>query len=171
MKVRLFLILLLVVGGLVFVVSRSAQACSCAQPPPFDKAVGQAEAVFAGVVTSAEPTSQANFKYNFEVDEVVVGEVGPTIVVNAYWAGESCGIKLRERARYIVFAFEGRGGLRTSECTRTAMVAQTDAFGGEEPDEGPGLMLVGAVAIVGAGALLILLRTRTLARLVGQELE
>ena len=73
----MFFILLLVAGGLVFVVSDSAEACWCSQPPPFDKAVKQAEAVFAGVVTSIEPTSQANFKYNFEVDEVVVGEVGP----------------------------------------------------------------------------------------------
>ena len=41
----------------------------------------------------------------------------------------------------------------------------------EAPDEGQDLVLVGAAAIVGAGALMVLLRTRALARLVGQELE
>lgn len=51
------------------------------------------------------------------------------------------------------------------------MVARADTFGGEAPDEGQDLVLVGAAAIVGAGALMVLLRTRALARLVGQELE
>jgi hypothetical protein len=171
MKVRLLLTALLVTGGLVFVVPGRAHACTCGPPPPFDEAVKEAEAVFVGAVTSVEPTSEANLVYNFEVDEVVAGDVGPSIGVNAYWSGSSCGIKLRERLRYIVFTYEGRGGLRTNMCTRTDRVALTDAFGGKAPDEGQGLALVGVVAIVGAGAVLVLVRTRALARLVRQELE
>jgi hypothetical protein len=170
MKVRLLLTALLVTGGLVFVVPGRAHACTCGPPPPFDEAVKEAKAVFVGAVTSVEPTSEVNLDYNFEVDEVVAGDVGPSIGVNAYSSGSSCGIKFRERLRYIVFAYEGRGGLRTDMCTRTDRVALTDAFGGNPPDEGQGL-LVGAVAIVGAGAVLVLMRARALARLVGQELE
>jgi len=48
MKARLLLTTLLVAGGLVFVIPGQAMACSCATPPSFEKAVKQADAVFAG---------------------------------------------------------------------------------------------------------------------------
>ncbi|MGH2776123.1 MAG: hypothetical protein ACRDJT_11935 [Actinomycetota bacterium] len=184
MRLRLLLTLLLVAGGPVFVVGGLAQACTCGAPLPFAKAVKEADAVFAGVVTSLEQTSgeraflgstpYGNFAYTFTVDEVVAGEVGPTIEVNAHSSGASCGLKFQKAARYIVFAYEGRGRLETNMCSRTERVNQTVAFGGKAPlgetraetsadaetDAGPQLVLVGVAAIIGAGALLVLLGLR-----------
>lgn len=161
-----------------------AMACTCGAPLPFDRAVKEADAVFAGVVSSSEQTSgersflgsapYGNFAYTFEVDEVVAGEVGARIEVNAHSSGASCGIKFQEGPRYIVFAYEGRRGLETYSCTRTETVNQTVTFGGKAPlgetraeastdagtEAGSQLVLVGVVALVGVGAVLVLVRLR-----------
>lgn len=185
MRVRLALTLLLVAGGLVFAVPGRALACSCSPSPPFDKAVKEADVVFAGVVTSSEQTSgqsfpgsspYGNFVYTFEVDEVVAGDVGRTIEVSSHSSGAACGIRFQEGPRYIAFAYEGRRGLETYSCSRTERINETVDFGGEAPtgepraegptdtetEAGPRLVLVGAAALIGAGVLLVLLRSRAL---------
>jgi hypothetical protein len=183
MKVRLLLTLLLVAGGLVFVIPGRASACSCAPTPSFEKAVKNADAVFAGVVTSSKQTGgqrgflgatpYGNFVYTFEVDEIVAGEVGRTVEVSSHSSGAACGIRFRERARYIVFAYEGRRVLEAFLCSRTERINETIDFGGESPvgkppaeippevttGSDPGLVLMGAAALLGVGSLMVLLRS------------
>jgi hypothetical protein len=183
MKVRLLLTLVLVAGGLVFVVPGGAFACSCAPTPSFDRAVKEADAVFAGAVVSSVQTSgqrgffgstpYGNFVYTFEVEEVVAGGVGPTVEVSAHSSGAACGMRFRERARYIVYAYEGRRGLETFLCSRTERINETVDFGGSapvgkppadtpseiDPEPDPGPVLVGAAALVAIGGLLVLLRS------------
>jgi hypothetical protein len=148
--------------------------------------VKEADAVFAGVVTSSEQTSgqrsflgstpYGNLVYTFEVDQVVVGKVGPTIEVSSHSSGASCGIRFQESARYIVFAYENRQGLETYSCTRTERINESVDFGGEAPvrqpesseadprgesvdiDVGPSPVLVGVAAVLGAAGVLALLR-------------
>jgi hypothetical protein len=182
MKVRLLLTLMLVAGGLVFVVPGRAFACSCAPTPSFDKAVKEADAVFVGAAVSSEqtsgqrgffPSTYGNFVYTFEVEEVVAGKVGPTVEVSSHSSGASCGIRFRERARYIVFAYEGRRGLETGLCSPTERIKETVDFGGSPPvgktpaetppeiapDPPPGPVLLGAAALVAVGGLLVLFRS------------
>jgi hypothetical protein len=183
MKVRLLLTLMLVAGGLVFVVPGRALACSCAPTPSFEKAVKDADAVFAGVAASSEQTSgqrgffgskpYGNFVYTFEVDEIVSGDVGPTVEVSSHSSGASCGIRFRERARYIVFAYESRGRLETFLCSPTERINETVNFGGSAPvgkpppdppaeivaSPDPRPVLAGAAAVLGVGVLLVLLRS------------
>ncbi len=186
MRLRLALTLLLVAGGLVFVVPGRALACSCSPNPSFERAVQEADAVFVGVVTSSEQTSgqrsflgsepYGNFVYTFDVDEVLAGEVGPTIEVGSHSSGASCGIRFQEGARYVVFAYEGRRGLDTYSCSRTERINETVDFGLEAPtgkpvdpdvgasgeskpmDASPSPVLVGAAALLGAAGILTLLR-------------
>jgi hypothetical protein len=183
MKVRLLLTLMLVAGGLVFVVPGEALACSCAPTPSFEKAVKDADAVFAGVVVSSEQTSgrpgffgstpYGNFVYTFEVDEVVSGDVGPTVEVSSHSSGATCGIRFRGRVRYLVFAYESRRGLETSLCSPTERIHETADLGGTAPvgkapaetpptialGPDPWPVLVGAAAVLGVGVLLVLLRS------------
>jgi hypothetical protein len=181
MKVRLLLTLMLVAGGLVFVVPGRALACSCAPTPSFEKAVKDADAVFAGVVVSSEQTSgqpgffgstpYGNFVYTFEVDEVVSGDVGPTVEVSSHSSGATCGVRFRERVRYLVFAYESRRGLETFLCSPTERINETADLGGRAPvgeaetppaigpGPDPGPVLVGAAAVLGVGVLLVLLRS------------
>jgi len=179
MRVRLLLVVMLVAGGLVFVTPGRALACSCDAPQPFGKAVKEADAVFAGVVTSLEQTSGQRsflgsapygyFAYTFEVDEVVAGDVGSTVEVRAHSSGASCGIKFREEARYIVFGYDGRRGLEASLCSRTERINETVTFGGEtpvrDPQVGPPIVdgnetrstvLIVAAVLIGLGALVVL---------------
>jgi hypothetical protein len=182
MRVRLLLTLMLVAGSLVFVVPGRAMACSCVPPPPFEKAVQEADAVFVGAAISSEqtsgqrgffPSTYGTFVYTFEVEEVVAGEVGPTVEVSSHSSGASCGIRFREGARYIVFAYEGRRGLETGLCSPTERINETVDFGGSppvgeppaetppeiSPDPPPGPVLLGAAALVAVGGLLVLLRS------------
>lgn len=181
MRTRLLLTILLVAGGLVFAVPGRALACSCAPPPSLEVAVKDADAAFVGVVTSSEQVdglgggpvvpAGGNFLYTFAVDEVLGGEVGSSIEVNSHSEGASCGIKFREKTRYIVFAYESRRGLETHLCTRTETVGTSASFGGRPPagevepsgaqnepggEAGPPALLVGAAAILAAAALVAL---------------
>jgi hypothetical protein len=181
MKTRLLLTALLLAGGLVFVVPGRAMACSCVSPPPFEKAVKQADAVFVGEVASSNPvdgrqrftgiTSDGLVSYSFAVEEVVAGDVGSGIDVISHSSSATCGFPFKEGNRYLVFADEGDGRLETNLCSRTEQINETVTFGGETPvgeiragtstdteTEGrlPTVLLVGA-ALIGLGTLVVLL--------------
>jgi len=182
MKARLLLTALLVAGGLVFVVPGRAMACSCSSPPPFEKAVKQADAVFVGEVASSDPvdgrrrftgiTVDGLVSYSFAVEEVVAGDVGSGVEVISHSSGATCGFPFQEGNRYVVFAYEGEGRLETNLCSRTEQINETVTFGGEIPvgetqarnstdtetEAGlPTVLWVGAALIV-LGALVVLLQ-------------
>jgi len=181
MKARLLLTALLVAGGLVFVIPGRAMACSCVSPPPFEKAVKQADAVFVGEVASSDPvdgrqrftgiTVDGLVSYSFAVEEVVAGDVGSGVEVISHSSGATCGFPFQEGDRYVVFAYEGDGGLETNLCSRTEQINETVTFGGETPvgetqagtstdaDTEAGLptMLLLGGALISLGALAVLL--------------
>lgn len=143
MHARLLLTALLVAGGLVFVIPGRAMACSCVSPPPFDKAVKQADAVFVGEVASSEPVdgrqrftgimSDGLVSYSFAVEEVVAGDVSSGVEVISHSSSATCGFPFKEGDRYVVFADERDGRLETYLCSRTEPINETVTFGGETP--------------------------------------
>jgi len=176
MKARLLLTLMLVAGVLVFVVPGRAMACSCVPPPPFEKAVKQADAVFVGEVASSEPVDGMNsdglVSYSFAVEEVVSGEVGTGVEVISHSSSATCGFPFQEGDRYVVFADERDGRLETYLCSRTEPINETVSFGGETPvgepragtptvvetEAGPPTALFVGVTLIGLGALVVLLQ-------------
>ena len=182
MKIRLLLTLMLVAGGLVFVVPGRAMACSCVPPPPFEKAVKQADAVFVGEVASSEPVdgrqpfagimSDGLVSYSFAVEEVVAGDVGSGVKVISHSSGATCGFPFHEGDRYVVFADERDGRLETNLCSRTEQINETLTFGGEAPvgetqagsptddetETTPPTALIMGAALIGLGALVVLLQ-------------
>jgi hypothetical protein len=145
MKVRLLLTLMLLAGGLVFLVPGRAMACTCVPSPPFEKAVKQADAVFVGEVASSGPLdgrrrfmgimSDGLVSYSFVVEEVVAGEVGSSVEVISHSSSATCGFPFQEGDRYVVFADERDGRLETYLCSRTEPINETVTFGGETPVE------------------------------------
>ena len=182
MTARLLLTALLVAGGLVFVVPGQAMACSCVSPPPFEKAVKQADAVFVGEVASSGPVggrqrfmgmmSDELVAYSFAVEEVVAGDVGSGVEVISHSSSATCGFPFKEGDRYVVFADERDGRLETYLCSRTEPdqrnrdLRRGDTGGGDSgrelrptPRARPASQrcsLVGA-ALIGLGALVVLL--------------
>ena len=182
MKARLLLTALLVAGGLVFVVPGRAMACSCMSPPPFEKSVKQADAVFVGEVASSAPVdgrqrfmgmmSDELVAYGFAVEEVVAGDVGSSVEVITHSSSATCGFPFQEGDRYVVFADEREGRLETYLCSRTEPINETVTFGGETPvgetqaetstdtetDAGPPTMLLLGAALIGLGLVVLLPR-------------
>ena len=179
MPARLLLTALLVAGGLVFVVPGRAMACSCMSPPPFEKAVKQADAVFVGEVASSGPVdgrqrfmgmmSDELVAYGFAVEEVVAGDVGSSVEVITHSSSATCGFPFQEGDRYVVFADEREGRLETYLCSRTEPINETVSFGGETPvgetragtssdDAGPPTMLLLGAALIGLGLVVLLPR-------------
>jgi hypothetical protein len=179
MRIRLLLVMLLVAGGLVFVLPGRAEACSCAGPPSFEKAVRQADAVFVGEVTSSRshegPQRFLGFRsdelvgYTFAVDEVVTGEVGASVEVVSHYSEATCGFPFQEGDRYVVFADQRDGRLETYLCSRTEAINETVSFGGETPvperqvgppivdgNEARSTVIIVGAALIGFGALAFL---------------
>ncbi|MDQ4058346.1 MAG: hypothetical protein M3124_04405 [Actinomycetota bacterium] len=141
----LLLTLLLVAGGLVFAIPGPAYACSCAPPPPIDKAIEQSDAVFTGTVIASEPPAGGEIwsgaeavTYTFTVGRVVAGDIGSEVEVTTAAMEVSCGIEFRENTRYVVFATAAGGSLETNLCTRTEPINETTgSFGGDLPGKSP----------------------------------
>ncbi|MGH2791640.1 MAG: hypothetical protein ACRDJ0_11775 [Actinomycetota bacterium] len=140
---RALLALLLFAAGLVFAIPGPAYACSCAPPPPVEKAIEQSDAVFTGTVTASEPptgddiqSSVEPITYTFAVDRVVAGDVGSEVKVTTAAMEASCGIEFRKDTRYVVFATDSGGFLETSLCTRTEQINSTTGGSFEESPPG-----------------------------------
>jgi hypothetical protein len=151
-------------------------------PPPFEKAVKQADAVFVGEVASSEPVdgrqrftgimSDGLVSYSFAVEEVVAGDVGSGVEVISHSSSATCGFPFKEGDRYVVFADERDGRLETYLCSRTEPINETVTFGGEPPvgetragtpsdtetEAGLPLAILVGAALIGLGLVVVLPR-------------
>lgn len=151
----------------------SVQACDCPEPPPPTDALEDADAVFAGEVTSLREVGDEGpgpwLLARIEVTEVWKGEVHEVVEVRTHAHGATCGYGFEEGRADIVYAsIDDEGRFRTNLCARTAPLDQADedlaALGdGEQPrrgdavgevDDGRAGWLVGLAAVALAGVLL-----------------
>ena len=112
-----------------------ASACSCAPPPAADVARDQADAVFAGRVIGLRLVPQAGSDpaaLSFSIEDLEV-----TMLVHSLWKGDVseeqrlfttftccvCGFRFEIGEEYLVYATLVEGVLRTSMCTRTALLS------------------------------------------------
>jgi len=128
---RLFTLLTLA----MIATSIGSHACSCAPLPPADVARDQADTVFAGRVIGLRlvPQSGDDLASSFGIEDLEV-----TIAVHSLWKGEVgeeqllfttytccvCGFRFEIGEEYLVYATVIDGVLRTSLCTRTALLSE-----------------------------------------------
>lgn len=113
--------LLILACALLF--SPSAAACSCVAPPPPDKALTQATAVFVGKVVRVDPTAGESLTATFEVTKAWKGIEMATAQVSTNAHGTLCGYAFEVGKEYVVYA-DGKTELSTSACTRTKPAAE-----------------------------------------------
>ncbi len=120
---RMLLVAVVLIGG-VFVPTRDAFACSCAEPPSDRVAVRRTDAVFSGrVVDSARPMFSEGRHldaYAVEVETAYKGTVYEKQWVYTAPQEGGCGYDMDLFKRYLVFAHgEGPRELSISICTNT----------------------------------------------------
>ncbi len=129
---------------------RGARACSCTLPPPPEQALEEADAVFEARPFGMTSDDQ-RARYDFEVDRVWKGEVGPHVEISTALHSATCGRSYKIGTQYVVYARRGPSGELTDMlCTRTRATAsaaedlQVLGAGHEpteqaapEPDAGP----------------------------------
>jgi hypothetical protein len=122
-------VLILIVFAFLLTVDQ-VYACSCAEPLPPKEAAAQAQAVFTGIVTNHEassdedPTSfdRRRRRYRFTVTSVLKGEVGTTVDVYTGLGGGDCGYYFELGHEYLVYAFGTPKALSTNICSRTKLM-------------------------------------------------
>lgn len=116
--------------ALALVGGESAQACSCAAPPPVKQALKEAAAVFAGRVKDIQKAPTGNHFGSLEVTlEVLESWKGPkagkTVKVFTSRSGASCGYAFFKNEGYLVYAYPFQNQrLTTTLCTRTKSLDQ-----------------------------------------------
>lgn len=100
-------------------------ACSCAPPPPYAKAVKQADAVFAGTVTTITPNQFGEVAgATFNVSNVWKGAITETFTMTAPSPHVGmCSFVFEVGKQYVVFAYGKPEAMTTNICTRTNQVA------------------------------------------------
>jgi hypothetical protein len=131
---------LLLRAGLVFLLlmtialvyqTNTALACSCAQNPDPKTALDNASAVFSGKVTDIKRTGgfwESAVAVKIETKNVWKGPKNKSFVIHTAEQSASCGYEFTKGEEYIVYTYENDGELRTSICSRTALLkdAQED---------------------------------------------
>jgi hypothetical protein len=160
-----------VLAAVLGTLSAPALACSCPEPPPPRTELVQADAVFAGEVTSIRG-DDLRLQVVMDVADVWAGEIHERQLVMTEADSAMCGVPFAEGGSYLVYAREGStGALGTNLCSRTALLADAAedlaALGhssaplpGDDPDipagRGAGWLLVAAaVAAAVVGGLLL----------------
>ena len=134
----------------------AAHACSCVSSGSPAEALAEADAVFAGEVTSVKFSGTSPYRLSsaalvtveFQVSQVWKGPRREILHVETERSEVSCGFEFKEGRHYIVYTWEGG---RTGLCTRTAPAwmafADFVALGpGERPEASP------ATGAAGGGA-------------------
>ncbi|MFS0725261.1 hypothetical protein [Paenibacillus sp. 1P07SE] len=123
----LALMFLMMISSLLLIQPPSAYACSCANSEP-DEAFERADTVFSGTVlrTKAEYKREgrtATFGYRdanlLEVQEAWKGVEQSQLLVYDPGHESSCGMNFEEGQTYLVYAYDVKGELHTSYCSRT----------------------------------------------------
>lgn len=145
----------------------SSSACDFPPLPPPEQAAEEADAVFAGTVTSVEPAGDIDVVATFDVDRVWRGPAAATIRVATPENPGVCGYPFEPGTSHLVYANQQDGALQTSMATRTTALDGADedlrALGEGErppaPDEERGLR-PWAVAVVAVGLVVLVLVRR-----------
>lgn len=108
---------------------RNSQACSC-MIPDLERQIETSGAIFTGSVSAADrlnagPLSQPDsVRVVFTLDRVYKGDLPGTAVVYTAVNAAACGVNFLVGERYLVFAYEREGTLRTGLCNLTQPVEQ-----------------------------------------------
>jgi hypothetical protein len=107
----------------------AAQACKCAPPPPADKALETAAAVFVGTVQQVQHEEQSAVKIvTLTVEQAWKGLAADqkTVTVQTSASGADCGYGFQEKVGYLVYAHGDGKSLGVSLCSRTRPLANAD---------------------------------------------
>lgn len=88
-------------------------------PPPPDKALEEADAVFEARPFGMSHDDQ-RARYRFEVDRVWKGDVGPSVEISTALHSATCGRSYKIGTQYVIYARKGPSGELTDMlCSRT----------------------------------------------------
>ena len=162
--------LLLVFTALAVLLGPTAPACACSCAlGTLDEYTSDADAIFIGTVREIEPPwyppwSQVRSSGDLMTAHIKVTEVYKGAGVSTWTSvvtevsGASCGFEFAEGHRYLVFAREHEGSLRTSLCAGNrdlAVEGNPFSIAGQEPipgGRGPGGWTAEKAAVIGATA-------------------
>ena len=103
------------------------QACSCMMPD-IDRQIETSSAIFTGRVIDADrlnaaPLSQPDLvRVVFSLERAYKGDLSGTATVYTAANAAACGVNFLVGERYLVFAYESEGTLRTGLCNMTQPV-------------------------------------------------
>jgi len=116
---------LLVFSSLVaLLIATSAIACTCMPTAGPEKELEQADAVFAGKVSSSKRHNGArpfdDVEVEFVVERVWKGQVTKRFRIFTGSSSDSCGYRFKKNRTYLVYAYgKVDEGLQTGICSRT----------------------------------------------------
>lgn len=149
---KVLLVLTLAATSVVFAPG-SAFACSCVEQQSDTAAEKDADAVFAGTVTSYEITRPVGggsepatgdvrmaleVEWTIAADTFVKGDPAEEVTVVSAGQGPACGFRFSEGKRYLVFAYEDEaddGALSTNSCTNTRGIGTAEHVPGTPVEE------------------------------------
>lgn len=99
----------------------SAAACSCMRSTPAEAREG-ADAIFEGRVSQIE-ASEDHVRVTFAVTQQWKGVDAETLTLRTATNSAACGYAFAEGETYLVYAHAHEGGLETTLCDRTALIA------------------------------------------------
>ncbi len=116
--------------GLLVVSAGKAHACSCAGSKVPCQAYGEASAVFVGTVIESRTITVKRGNYDSKtrvvrltIDSPFRGVEGAEVEVQTGLGDADCGFGFVQTQQYLVYAYEHKGKLSTSICTRTRPIA------------------------------------------------
>ena len=128
-------LLFFIVGSLLIVNTAIVNACSCISPAPPKESLEQSTAVFVGkvididvlsgiVVSSAhQNVTFETSNVTFEVSKIWKGPDYKNLVLTMAGQIATCSISFEENEEYIVYAYDEKGILETSPCSRTRLLS------------------------------------------------
>ena len=102
---------------------RPAVGCKCAPPPPPQKALTGATAVFSGKVLKIERAAPQRYSVTFKVGAIYKGVKTTKVDVATATNSAACGVNFTVGKSYLVYCY-GKDDLATNICTRTKPLKQ-----------------------------------------------
>ena len=115
---RKSLVCTVVSSALLLVCSAVVFGCECSERNDFELEFAGSKAVFVGEVIGLD-NGKPDAIVTFRADKIWRGEKRETVAVKTNNQGKACGFVFTKGERYLVYAYNENGALRTSICTRT----------------------------------------------------
>jgi hypothetical protein len=140
---RLVLVLVVAATAALAATAGPAYACSCAPPDP-RSLLGQADGAFVGRLVSRQEVDPGRARFTFEVERLVKGALGSTVVVESASNSAACGIETPVGSRIGLFLERRDGQWTSSLCWQ---VSPEDLLAAAQPlpppnGRGPATLLV-----------------------------